>query len=222
YPAAATPPPATPSAGYPAADPAPVPPVTQPFEDPADKPDRKRPLLLAGAALAVLLVVLLVVLLNRKTDPPNDQAGPTDTTTTTTAAQPTTEPQQPQATSNEQPTTTVQPTTTTSTTTAPAPQPGTADKGLTDYYALLPGNTEAGWSRLTESFKASRPNLDRAEYERFWGNIASVQLSGVTLQAPDRVSATVTYLMKSGGTENYFHTFTLVQVNGTWMIDSQS
>ncbi|RKT68162.1 serine/threonine protein kinase [Saccharothrix variisporea] len=198
----------------------PTPPVTQPIEDPADRPDRKRPLLLAGAALAVLLVVLLVVLLNRETDPPNDQAGPTDTTTTT-VAEPTTEPQQPPATSNEQPTTTTAPPTTT-TTTSPPPQQGTADKGLIDYYALLPGDIDGGWSRLTDRFKATPRVGSFEKYQEFWNGITSVRLSDVTLLDANRVSATITYLTKAGATETWFHTYTLVQVDGKWLIDGQS
>ncbi|CAL9520959.1 Serine_threonine-protein kinase PknD [Actinosynnema sp. ALI-1.44] len=219
--------PATPPAGSPTPAAA-IPPVTQPYEDPAERRDRKRAVVLLAAAVAVLLAVVLVVALVNRDKTPDDQSANPTNPTTTTAAEPSPQPQQPPATSeDQQPTTTVPPTTTapptTTTTTAPQPPAGGADKGLVDYYALLPGDTQTGWSRLTEKFRTTfnGRGISFAEYQESWGRVAAVELSNVTPQGENQVAATITYTMKGGGTEVYHHVYTLVQVNGVWMIDNQ-
>ncbi|WP_309110584.1 serine/threonine-protein kinase [Saccharothrix sp.] len=214
-----TPPAAQPAAAYsPAAPAADTPPVTRPIEDEAEQRDRKRAIVLLAAGLAVLLAVVVgVVLLNRDKTPTDPAAGPTDQSTSTTT-EPSPEPQQPPVTSDDQPTTT-----TTQATTAPPQPAGGADKGLTDYYALLPADTQAGWSRLTENFRTTfNGGQTFAEYQDFWGKIAAVQLSNISPQGENRVAATITYTTKAGATETYNHVYTLVPVRGVWMIDGQA
>ncbi|XVV07049.1 protein kinase domain-containing protein [Actinosynnema sp. CA-248983] len=202
-----------------------TPPETRPIEDQTEQRDRKRAIILLAAGLAVLLAVVLgVVLLNRGNTPTDPAAGPADQTTTTTA-EPSPEPQQPPVTSDDQPTSTTQATTAppTTTTTAPPQPAGGADKGLTDYYALLPADTQTGWSRLTENFRTTFGGGQTfAQYQSFWGQIAEVQLTNVSLRGDNRVAATIVYTRKAGGTETYNHVYTLVLVNGVWMIDDQA
>ena len=89
---------------------------------------------------------------------------------------------------------------------------------LTDYYALMPANTDEGWNRLTERFQTGIAR-DRAYYERFWGRVALVTVSDVTGQAPGTVTATVTYSFTDGTRSVEPTTFTLVEEDGILKID---
>ncbi|WP_177154278.1 serine/threonine-protein kinase [Actinosynnema pretiosum] len=99
----------------------------------------------------------------------------------------------------------------------PPPQSVPVEQGLRDYYSLLPGNTEAGYARLTDNFKAGRAGTYQG-YAGFWQTISSVSLSDVQVVGPNQVRATVVY---NGGSRET-NTFTLVQSNGQWLIDGQS
>ena len=84
---------------------------------------------------------------------------------------------------------------------APA-EPTTAElsQAVTDYYALLPDDTDAGWERLTASYQ--RQTGGRDSYEDFWNDIDTVTVTDVSATAPDRVQATVTYVEKSGNRQS--------------------
>ncbi|QFZ18225.1 serine/threonine-protein kinase [Saccharothrix syringae] len=219
----------------PAPVPAPAPPLSQPSPrsqpSPVSRPpeegrgDRKA---LAALGIAVLLVAALVVyLLNRGDDDPSTGSGPGETTTsaqpTTTGQQqqppvePTTEPQQQTTTTT---TTTEPPQTTTQDTTQPPAEVGAA-QALTDYYALLPNNLEAGYARLSDRMKAARaPSF--AAYQEFWGRMSAVTVSNASETGPNTVSATITYTYRGGGTESETNVYTLVKASGQWLIDTQN
>jgi len=238
-PAATTPLPAGSSAS-PTAHPAPAdaPParVPHPGAPPAPpdgepEPNRKRAVLLATGVLAALLVVALVVWLNRGDGDPSPAAQGTGSGTPTSApsdGQPDgqstggTPPVQPPPT--RQPTTTTeQPTTTTTAqqaTTTPPPQPAGPDQALIAYYGLLPEDTEAGFARLTDRFKADR-NQTLATYRQFWSDKQDILLDGVQVDG-DRVTATVTYVYKNGSTLVERHRYTLVRAGDGWAIDHQA
>lgn len=69
-------------------------------------------------------------------------------------------------------------------------------QAVTDYYALLPDDTDAGWQRLTPAYQRQTGGLD--SYEEFWKDMDSVTASNVRATAPDQVVATITYVAKSG------------------------
>ena len=92
-----------------------------------------------------------------------------------------------------------------------------AAQALSAYYSLLPDNPAEAWKLLTDNFKASRHQT----YERYvswWKQFKSVDATNVKDAGPNRVTARVLY--NGGQAEN--DTFTMVQVNGVWMIDAQS
>ena len=93
----------------------------------------------------------------------------------------------------------------------------TAAQALSDYYLLLPANPQAAWNLLTDKFKASR-NQTYDKYKSFWGQYRKVDASNVKEVGNNQVTAHVTY----DGAKPENDTFTLVQVNGIWMIDAQS
>jgi hypothetical protein len=86
-------------------------------------------------------------------------------------------------------------------------------QAVRDYYALLPGNTDAGWQRLTAGYQQSTAR-NRQTYEQFWGAIRSVNVAGASGSAPDTVQATVTYVYKDGRVFDELTSFRLVRENG--------
>ncbi|MBB5960094.1 serine/threonine protein kinase [Saccharothrix tamanrassetensis] len=196
-----------------------------PADDPSDSPEakRKRLVLLGVAMVAVVGVVVLVLVLNRDNGrSPSDQASDTGTLQTTTTAEQTAgenPPTAPSPTTGEQATTaTTTPPTTTPVTTSAPPQPVGPDQALIAYYSLLPGDTRAGYARLTDAFKAAKAG-SLADYQQFWSDktarVSNVQANG------EQVTATVTYTFTNGGVQQEQHRYTLVRVGDGWAIDTQ-
>jgi eukaryotic-like serine/threonine-protein kinase len=108
--------------------------------------------------------------------------------------------------------------TVTGATDAPA-QPSPADyvRAVQDYYALLPGNLDEAWSRLTA--QARQRSGDRAKFDAFWNGIRSVEVQAPTAQG-NRVDATLRFVTNAGAqsAEKYF--FELVQRDGKLLIDN--
>ncbi|MGW5723918.1 protein kinase domain-containing protein [Amycolatopsis sp. NPDC003865] len=168
----------------------------------------------AGAALLCVAVVVAILLVVRQ-KPPTDTAAPPASQETSTSASPAPSTTPSPATSTSQtPTTTAPPT---SPPVSPVSSTKSAAQALSAYYALLPGNPAEAWKLLTDNFKATRHQT----YERYvswWGQFKSVDATNVRDAGPNRVTARVLY--NGGQAEN--DTFTMVQVNGVWMIDAQS
>jgi hypothetical protein len=90
---------------------------------------------------------------------------------------------------------------------APSPQPDAAPAAvdreaqlataINDYYALMPGDTDAGWGRMTADYQTNHAG-GFASYDTFWGNIADVAVSDVQATPPDGVVATLTYRFVDG------------------------
>ncbi|TQM79113.1 serine/threonine protein kinase [Saccharothrix saharensis] len=215
--------------------PAPVqptpPPQPAPTPTPADVAPRgeekrgDRKALIALAVVALLAIATVAYLLNRGGEGGSPSAG--SGTTTATTAQPTSAAEDPPAqttTDQAEPTTTttttaaVEPTSTQDTTQPPA-EIG-PDQALSDYYGLLPTNLEPAYARLTDGFKAARARTF-ADYQGWWGQMSAVSVSNVRAVGPEQVTATVSYTFKGGATQSENHLYTLVKVNGQWMIDGQ-
>lgn len=131
------------------------------------------------------------------------------TTTTTTAVETTTEEQ-------EQETTTPPPPPQVETE-QPAPA-ATPDAAIADYYALMPGNRDVAWTRLTAKFQAY-PALGRDGYDRFWSDIRAVEASQIARTSDNVVEVTLLYTFNDGHSERERHRYTLVNQNGAWLID---
>ena len=92
---------------------------------------------------------------------------------------------------------------------------------VSDYYALMPANTDAGWALLTPSFQSGIAK-DREYYNSFWGGVQRVVVSDVTATAPDSVEATIAYYF-TDGTESVERTaYRLVRDGGALKIDNSS
>ncbi|MFG1638815.1 serine/threonine-protein kinase [Amycolatopsis sp. NPDC049252] len=173
----------------------------------------------AGAALLCVAVVVAILLVVRQR-PPQDNAAPPASSTppsTSASAPPSTSPS-PTPAPTSAPSTSAPPTSPTVSTVASAT---TAADALSSYYKLLPGNLTQAWGLLTDHFKASKHQTFQT-YEGFWGGYSQVNATSVTESGPGRVTAHLVYILKGGGSKSETNTFTMVQVNGVWMIDSQS
>ena len=78
-----------------------------------------------------------------------------------------------------------------------APTAAELRKAITSYYALMPGNTDQAWPRMTASYQANHAG-GRQAYERFWDAISRVVVSDVTGSPPGSAQATLTYYFKDG------------------------
>jgi hypothetical protein len=92
---------------------------------------------------------------------------------------------------------------------------------ITTYYALLPGNTDAAWQRLTPSYQSGHAG-GRASYDSFWGQLRDVKVSNVSGSPPGSAVATVTYYYRDGRVVIEDTEFGLVRQEGILKIDSTS
>jgi serine/threonine protein kinase len=214
-----------------------------------DDPERRRPVA-ALAALAVVLVagaaVLVALLLNRggtpdPSSPTGGQTSPGPTASSTPSAARTspasstapsspssstvpssTQPQSSSA-SATQPSSTAASSSSASST-APATGGSSAaqlSQAISSYYALLPGNTDQAWSRLTARYQAS-PAGGRQSYQNFWDAIDRVSASNVSGSAPRSAEATITYHYKNGRVVTEQTSYGLVREDGIMKIDSST
>lgn len=122
-------------------------------------------------------------------------------------------------------TTTSAPTTAQSTSNPPTNPTGPTDgqlaQAITDYYNLLPANTDQAWNDLTKNYQHTTAK-NRKSYDDFWATVNTVQVSNVSGSAPSSAQATVTFNFKNGKVEIDQTTFGLVQDGGNLLIDSSS
>lgn len=199
----------------PATDPSPAAPAS-----PRTAQRRRRAAAIAAGLLAVAVVAALVtLLLNRQETPSNaDRGNPPLTSTSTTEERTSTT----TTTTTQTTTTTTPPPTTTTTTPPPQQAPAAAATPLaaiTEYYGMMPGNREEAWNRLTPKFQTS-PAGGKAGYDRFWSNISSVTASDAVAVGENKVQVTLLYVENNGTRSRERHEYTLVNQNGTWLIDS--
>jgi eukaryotic-like serine/threonine-protein kinase len=94
-------------------------------------------------------------------------------------------------------------------------------KAITSYYALMPGNTNQAWPRMTASYQANHAG-GRQAYERFWDAIGRVVVSDVSGSPPGSAQATLTYYFKDGRVVTERTAYGLVNDGGTLKINSSS
>ncbi len=106
-------------------------------------------------------------------------------------------------------------------TTPASPSPSALAAAITDYYAMLPGDTDQGWAHLTSKFQNGTAH-DRQYYQRFWDGVGRVTASDAKSTGPDTVQATITYYFKDGRTVVEPTVYTLVSQNGILKIDDSN
>jgi eukaryotic-like serine/threonine-protein kinase len=127
----------------------------------------------------------------------------------------------PATTSSPTPSANSEPTRTPSTTAPPAPTAPTSAQlaaAVEDYYALLPGDSDTAWNRLTERYQRTTAT-NRRTFEAFWGGVDRVRATDVDGSAPDRVDATITYDFDDGRRFVERTRYRLVEDGGLLKID---
>ena len=196
--------------------------------DRREDPDHGRRLAAVIAAAVIAVLAIGAALLALSDDEPGTAApGPTAASSRPPAATSASEAASaPQSTAEPPPSTLPQTQQQQAPTTAapqqPPPPPGSSQTpaaAITAYYALMPGNLEQGWTLLTPKYQRS-PAGGFEGYQRFWGQIGSVQVSGVTPIGESQVDATVVYNFKDGRVVRERHSYFLVLDGGRWLIDT--
>ncbi|GAA5029476.1 hypothetical protein GCM10023258_25940 [Terrabacter aeriphilus] len=90
-----------------------------------------------------------------------------------------------------------------------------------DYYALLPGDTGAGWSRLSDRYRSTTAR-DRGTYESFWGSVRSVDVRQASGSAPGTAQATIRYEFRDGRRFEERTTYRFVDEGGLLKIDAST
>ena len=212
-------------------------PVAAPASPEEGRRRGRRRALLAALALAAVVAAVLVGLLASRDDPPD--RSPTAASSRSTPSASTTPSSSPTSTEPSSPTTTPSPTRSPSRSPSPSPRtsrpsasptrsvpppaagaPSAADlrRGITSYYALLPGDRDAGWDRLTPRYQRTTAS-SRDYYESFWSAIDSVRVSDVSASAPETVDATITYDYEDGREYVERTRYRLVEDDGVLKID---
>lgn len=92
---------------------------------------------------------------------------------------------------------------------------------VSDYYALMPGNTDAGWARLTPAFQSGIAQ-NRDYYNSFWGGVQNVAATDVAATGPQTVQATISYTFTDGSVSVERTEYQLVQDGAEFKIDNST
>jgi eukaryotic-like serine/threonine-protein kinase len=92
-------------------------------------------------------------------------------------------------------------------------------RAITSYYALMPGNTDAAWPRMTASYQTNHAG-GRQAYQRFWDAIDRVSVADVSGIPPRSARATITYYFKDGRVVRERTAYGLVNEGGRLKISS--
>ncbi|MBB5857357.1 serine/threonine-protein kinase [Amycolatopsis umgeniensis] len=190
-------------------------PTTLVAEEPPPKARKGMLIGVIAAFLVLAAAAALVVVLTRGEDTPTDAAPPPASQSQAVTPPPTTSAEPPPP-SSAPPSSSPPPATSSS---APPPVAQTPGEALSAYYALIPGNLQAGFATLTDNFKRSK-NQSFERYSNFWKPYSAVTVSNVS-ESGTTVTATLTYVRVGGGTTTEKATFGMVQQDGRYLIDSQ-
>ena len=211
---------AGPSSGPPPSVPTPA---ARDFEpDPAGS--RRRRGLIAAVVLVVAAVVIAVAVLLPRLSQPSatpSSGGSATSTRSEASTEPSTEAPS-QSPASESATSTPAETPTPSTTPTSSEIPAAElTKAVTDYYALLPDDTDAAWERLTPAYQSKAGG--RKSFDGFWNSIDSVKVSSVKATGPNKVEAALAYVEKSGNAKSSERrSFTLVKDGDVLKIDQSA
>lgn len=173
----------------------------------------------AAVSLLAIGILLVAALINDPRPTAGLTASPPSTTQETAQSQ-----QAPPPSLTRESTTEAAPTTTPSPPTNDAGPPDTPEQlraAVSVYYALMPGNLEAGWTRLTADYQRNHAG-GLTGYQTFWNSIQRVDISTISATPPTRVNATITYFYQDGRVIEEQTSFGLVAEDGLWKIGSSS
>jgi eukaryotic-like serine/threonine-protein kinase len=215
--------------------------MTTPAPDSSDQrssePPRRRGIAAAVAIVALLGIGILVtaLLMDDRTGSPSagsDQSSSAAPKSTSPSAAPqsssrteSTTPQRDSSPTATARTSTRTPSQSPSPTAAPtvqgAPTAAQLRQAITSYYALMPGNTDAAWPRMTASYQTNHAG-GRQAYERFWDAIDKITVSDVSGTPPSSAQATITYYFNDGRVVRERTGYGLVDEGGRLKINSST
>jgi serine/threonine protein kinase len=94
-------------------------------------------------------------------------------------------------------------------------------RAITNYYALMPRNTDAAWPEMTASYQTNHAG-GRQAYQRFWDAISRITVADVRGIPPDSAQATLTYYFKDGRVVRERTAYGLVDEGGRLKINSST
>jgi serine/threonine protein kinase len=198
---------------------------------------RRRGLAAAVAVVALIGIGILVAALlvndRRAANPtvdtgPSTSAAPASTKLSTPAASPiaptptptASAPQQDSAPKPTQPRSRA-PSPTSAPTVRGTPTAAELRRAITNYYALMPRNTDAAWPEMTASYQTNHAG-GRQAYQRFWDAISRITVADVRGIPPDSAQATLTYYFKDGRVVRERTAYGLVDEGGRLKINSST
>jgi len=179
------------------------------------------------AALVVLLVIgavaIAVALANRSNTPTAGRStgGSAGSTGSSSQASSSTSPSSGPAQTtpaSSTPASGTSPATPTPTPTVASGTAATLAKSITSYYALIPSDLQAGWQRLTPTYRRTTAGGFNG-YRDFWGQVQRVSVANAIGRPPNTAEATITYFYKDGRVITERTSFNLVQDGGQWEIN---
>jgi eukaryotic-like serine/threonine-protein kinase len=93
---------------------------------------------------------------------------------------------------------------------------GSPEAFVEDYYAVLPDDTETGWSLLTPGFQ--REIGGYGDYEGFWSTIDSVSVEDAQPAGSGAVDTTLVYTKTDGTTDREVRRIELTETDGSYLI----
>ncbi|MEV8442402.1 protein kinase [Actinosynnema sp. NPDC051121] len=101
--------------------------------------------------------------------------------------------------------------------TSSTPSAGELQQAVTEYYALLPKNTDEAWERLGPGLRAQ----GRPQYDRFWRDVKDLTISSPPATVgSDTVTVGIDFTGAQGRRVRETHRLRLVAQDGTPLIDS--
>ncbi|TWF79047.1 serine/threonine protein kinase [Pseudonocardia hierapolitana] len=91
--------------------------------------------------------------------------------------------------------------------TSPSTPPSDPVAFVQSYYGLLPGDTDSAWQLLGS--EAQRQSNGRGGYDRFWSEMASVNLQNVRRTSDSTVEGTVVFTRRDGSTSSEPYRFVM-------------
>lgn len=92
-------------------------------------------------------------------------------------------------------------------------------QAITNYYALMPRNTDAAWPRMTASYQTNHAG-GRQAYQRFWDAVDRISVADVRGMPPNAAQATITYYFKDGRVVRERTAYGLINDRGRLKINS--
>ncbi|HVV12953.1 serine/threonine-protein kinase [Amycolatopsis sp.] len=175
----------------------------------APKDKRNRKPLYAGLALLVVAAAVVTTVLLTKDSGQNPNAAPPPATATATVTASAT---------GSAPASSTAASTSTQASSSPANAPASMVQAVSDYYAIMPGQPDVGWTKLGPGLQAQ----GLASYKEWWSKVSSLRVTdGPRQTGADTVQVTIDYTY-NGRQYHETHHLGMITRNGQTLINSDN